>query len=101
MVRVRFQVLVLERVIASGSAACSFFKSTTAPFNGFVNVTGSFTVGNVAEGQYVIQVSGSAGDRAQAVFNVTAGAFIQLGVNGIVARLGQSGQRYYGYACEY
>ena len=72
-------------VIASGSGACSFFK---AP-NGFVNVTGSFVVGNVAEGQYVIQVSGSAGDRAQAVFNVTAGAFIQLGVNGIVAPLGQ------------
>ena len=71
-------------VIASGSAACTFFKSTTAPFNGFVNVTGSFVVGNVAEGQYVIQVSGSAGDRAQAVFNVTAGAFIQLGVNGIL-----------------
>ena len=28
---------------------------------GFANVTGSFVVGNVAEGQYVIQVSGSAG----------------------------------------
>ena len=55
-----------------------------------MNVTGSFTVGNVAEGQYVIQVSGSAGDRAQAVFNVTAGAFIQLGVNGIIAPLGQA-----------
>ncbi|MGD0424780.1 MAG: hypothetical protein ABSA92_15185, partial [Candidatus Bathyarchaeia archaeon] len=65
-------------VIASGSAACSFFKAS----NGFANVTGSFVVGNVAEGQYVIQVSGSAGDRAQAVFNVTAGAFIQLGTNG-------------------
>ncbi|HUO41759.1 MAG TPA: hypothetical protein VMU35_02200 [Methylomirabilota bacterium] len=71
-------------VIASGSAACSFFKAS----NGFANVTGSFVVGNVAEGQYVIQVTGSAGDRAQAIFNVTAGAFIQLGVNGIVAPLG-------------
>jgi hypothetical protein len=73
----------------SGSAivgnACSFFKTT----GGFVNVTGSFTVGNVAEGQYVIQVSGSAGDSAQAVFNVTAGAFIQLGVNGIFVKVGQ------------
>jgi hypothetical protein len=65
--------------------ACSFFKTT----GGFVNVTGSFTIGNVAEGQYVIQVSGSAGDSAQAVFNVTAGAFIQLGVNGIFAKVGQ------------
>src|SRR5208283_953127 len=72
-------------VIASGSAGCSFFTA-----NGFVNVTGSFVVGNVAEGQYVIQVSGSAGDRAQAVFNVTAGAFIQLGTNGNMASLGQA-----------
>src|SRR5208337_4573329 len=72
-------------VIASGSAGCSFFTA-----NGFVNVTGSFVVGNVAEGQYVIQVSGSAGDRAQAVFNVTAGAFIQLsGLNGGFVSLGQ------------
>ena len=72
-------------VIASGSAACSFFKTS----NGFANATGSFVIGNVAEGQYVIQVSGSAGDRAQAVLNVTAGAFIQLGVNGIIAPLGK------------
>ena len=72
-------------VIASGSAACSFFKAS----NGFANATGSFVIGNIAEGQYVIQVSGSAGDRAQAVLNVTAGAFIQLGVNGIIAPLGQ------------
>src|SRR5208283_3816258 len=73
-------------VIASGSAACSFFK---AP-NGYVNATGSFVVGNVYPGQYVIQVSGSAGDRAQAVFNVTAGAFIQLsGQNGGFVSLGQ------------
>ena len=72
-------------VIASGSAGCSFFKAAS----GFANVTGSFVIGNIAEGQYVIQVSGSAGDRAQAVLNVTAGAFIQLGVNGIIAPLGQ------------
>ena len=73
-------------VIAPGSQACSFFK---AP-NGFVNVTGSFIVGNVAEGQYVIRVSGGAGDSAQAVFNVTAGAFIQLsGLNGGFVSLGQ------------
>jgi len=52
-------------------------------------VTGSFVVGQVAEGQYVIQVSGSAGDSAQAVFNVTAGAFIQLGPNGAFVGVGQ------------
>jgi hypothetical protein len=67
------------------NGACSFFKTT----GGFVNVTGSFVVGNVPEGQYVIQVSGSAGDSAQAVFNVTAGAFIQLGVNGMYLHIGQ------------
>jgi hypothetical protein len=71
-------------VIANG--ACSFFKTTS----GLVNVTGSFVVGNVPEGQYVIQVSGSAGDSAQAIFNVTAGAFIQLGVNGLFAKVGQA-----------
>jgi len=70
-------------VIQNGG--CSFFKTPT----GFVNVTGSFVVGNVAEGQYVIQVSGSAGDSAQAVFNVTAGAFIQLGVNGVFVKVGK------------
>ncbi len=74
-------------VIAPGSQACSFFKAPT----GFVNVTGSFIVGNIAEGQYVIQVSGSQGDSAQAVFNVTAGAFIQLsGINGGFASLGKA-----------
>jgi hypothetical protein len=74
-------------VIAPGSQACSFFK---AP-NGFVNVTGSFIVGNVNPGQYVIRVSGSAGDSAQAVFNVTRGAFIQLsGINGQFASVGQA-----------
>jgi hypothetical protein len=74
-------------VIASGSQACSFFK---AP-NGFVNVTGSFIVGNVNPGQYVIQVSGSAGDTAKAVFNVTRGPFIQLssGPPGGFVSLGQ------------
>jgi hypothetical protein len=74
-------------VIAPGSQACSFFK---AP-NGFVNVTGSFIVGNVNPGQYVIRVSGGAGDSAQAVFNVTSGPFIQLssGPPGGFVSLGQ------------
>jgi hypothetical protein len=68
------------------NGACSFFKTPA----GYVNATGSFVVGNVAEGQYVVQVSGSAGDSAQAVFNVTAGAFIQLsGVIGGFVNIGQ------------
>jgi roadblock/LC7 domain-containing protein len=43
-----------------------------------VNVTGTFVVGKVSLGQYVIQVSGSAGDSAQAVFNVASGPTITL-----------------------
>ena len=66
------------------NSACSFFKVTgsSTGFNGFVNATGSFEVGNVPEGQYVIQVSGSAGDSAEAILNVTSGAFIQISVAG-------------------
>ncbi len=60
--------------IAGGSSACSFFKTPT----GFVNVTGSFIVGTANPGQYAIQISGSQGDLAQAILNVTSGAFIQL-----------------------
>ena len=70
-------------MIASGSAACTFFKTSS----GFVNATGSFTVGNVVEGQYVIQVSGSAGDRAQAVFNVTRGPSFSLELTVSLLRL--------------
>src|SRR5208282_5481287 len=40
--------------------------------------------------QYVIQVTGNQGDFAQAIFNVTQGAFIQLGINGVFAHKGQS-----------
>ena len=61
-------------IIVNG--ACSTFTNS---ITGFQNVTGSFVIGNVGEGQYVIQVTGNTGDFAQAVFNVTAGAFIQLG----------------------
>ncbi len=42
-------------------AACSTFTAA----NGFKNVTGSFTIGNVLPGQYVIQVTGNQGDFAQ------------------------------------
>jgi hypothetical protein len=71
------------------NGACAFFAGTGI-FTGYDNVTGSFDVGNVPEGQYVIQVTGSQGDYAQAIFNVTAGAFIQLsGASGGFARVGQ------------
>src|SRR5208283_4791688 len=60
------------------NGACSEFAGS-GPFAGYNNVTGSFVVGHVQEGQYVVQVSSSgSGTFAQAVFNVTAGAFIQL-----------------------
>src|SRR5208337_4591052 len=60
------------------NGGCSVFAGAGA-FSGFDNVTGSFVVGNVQEGQYVIQVQTSgSGTFAQAVFNVTSGAFIQL-----------------------
>ena len=63
-------------VIVDG--ACSFFTATSGPFKGFMNVTGSFNVGNVAPGDYVIEVDGNQGDSAQAVLDVTSGPFIQL-----------------------
>jgi hypothetical protein len=59
--------------------ACSFFTAS-GKFSGFQNVTGSFLVGNVNPGEYVIEVTGcssdngcapSAGDFAQAIFTVT------------------------------
>jgi hypothetical protein len=63
-------------IIVSG--ACSFFTATSGPFNGFTNVTGTFIVGPVPPGDYVIQVSGNGGDSAQAIFDVTSGPFLQL-----------------------
>ena len=59
-------------------AACSVFTASSGPFLGFRNVTGSFLVGNVPAGQYVIRVSGNKGDFAEAVFNVTGGPTITL-----------------------
>ena len=53
------------------AAGCSIQAGTGTP-------GGSFTVNNVVPGQYVIQVTGSGGDFAQAVFNVTMGAVIVL-----------------------
>ena len=63
------------------AAACIKTKGSTT-------ISGSFTVGNVVPGQYIVQVTGSAGgDFAQAIFNVTLGPAITLkprppGVNG-------------------
>jgi phage protein U len=55
--------------IAPNTAACSVFAGSGL-FAGFNNVTGSFIVGNVNTGQYVIRVTGTAGGRdfAEAVF---------------------------------
>lgn len=52
--------------IVSGSAGCSTFSvlnKTTTPHHGFFtqNATGSFTVGNVNPGQYVVEVDGRPG----------------------------------------
>jgi len=58
--------------------ACSFFTAASGSFKGYMNVTGTFNVGNVAPGDYVIQVDGNQGDSAQAIFDVTSGPFIQL-----------------------
>jgi hypothetical protein len=63
-------------VVVNG--ACSFFTVKSGPFKGFQNVTGGFVVGNVPPGSYVIQVDGSLGDSAQAVFTVTAGPSLKL-----------------------
>jgi hypothetical protein len=77
------------------NGACSFFKTPT----GSVNVTGSFNVGNIAPGQYVIQVYGTAGDYAQAIFNVIAGGpFIQLKINSVVYSVGQTASAVVGMA---
>src|SRR5208282_4018004 len=59
--------------IAAGSG-CTLFTAG----NGFQNVTASFTVGNVAPGQYVVQISGNQGDFAQALFNVTSGPILTI-----------------------
>ena len=63
-------------VVVSG--ACSFFTATSGPFDGFQNVTGSFIVGNVPPGDYAIQVDGSLGDSAQAIFTITTGPSLTL-----------------------
>ena len=58
------------------AAACVMVQNST---HVLANVNGSFTVGNVPPGQYVIQVTGSPiGDFAQAIFNVTLGPRLVL-----------------------
>jgi hypothetical protein len=64
-------------VITTG-AAC--FKVA-----GNTYVNGSFTVGYVLPGQYIVQVTGNGGDFAQAIFNVTQGALLVLSpTNGVI-----------------
>jgi len=57
--------------VLGGSAGCAVRVGTGV-------VSGSFIVGNVVPGQYVIEVSGNQGDFAQAVLNVTAGPKLSL-----------------------
>jgi len=52
------------------NGACNFFTVTSGKFNVFQNVTGSFIVGSAPPGGYAIQVDGSLGDSAQAIFTV-------------------------------
>lgn len=57
--------------ILSGTASCVVRSGS-----GIVNA--SFTIGNVLPGQYIIQVTGSGGDSAQAILNVVSGPAIYL-----------------------
>lgn len=78
------------------SPGCSTFavQNATGPtgHRGFFtqNATGSFIVGNIGQGQYVVRVTGSSGDFAEAVFNVTSGPFIQFVVGGIAFPIGKT-----------
>jgi hypothetical protein len=65
-------------------AACSLLKTTT----------GSFEVGNVPEGQYTIQVSGSAGDSAQAIFTVIIPSQTTIMLNPTSSAVGSTVQVY-------
>jgi hypothetical protein len=63
---------------ATTTLATAISTSTTVVLTNF---TGSFTVGPVSPGQYVIRVTGSGGvsnDFVEAIFNVTAGPVIRL-----------------------
>jgi hypothetical protein len=50
-------------VILTGTAACVIRSGSGAPMGGF-------TIGNASPGQYVIEVTGSSGDSAQAILDV-------------------------------
>jgi hypothetical protein len=57
--------------VLAGSAGCSIQAGTGI-------ISGSFIVGNVVPGQYVIQVTGNQGDFAQKVLNVTSGPKLKV-----------------------
>jgi hypothetical protein len=64
----------IPNVVTDGACAQTY-NSTGA----FVNMTGSFNIGNVAPGQYLIRVQGvTDGDHADAIFNVTLGPALTL-----------------------
>lgn len=52
-----------HNVILAGTVACVIQAGSGTP-------QGSFTVGNILPGQYVIQVTGNQGDSAQALLNI-------------------------------
>src|SRR5208282_2506965 len=58
-------------VVLAGTVACSRQLGTTI-------IQGSFTVGNVLPGQYLITATGNGGDFGTAILNVTLGATITL-----------------------
>jgi len=52
-----------HNVLLAGTVACAIQAGSGTPY-------GSFTVGNILPGQYVIQVTGNQGDSAQALLNI-------------------------------
>jgi hypothetical protein len=50
-------------VVLAGTVACAIQAGSGTPY-------GSFTVGNILPGQYIIQVTGNQGDSAQALLNI-------------------------------
>jgi len=52
-----------HNVILAGTVACAIQVGSGTPY-------GSFTVGNILPGQYIIQVTGNQGDTAQALLNI-------------------------------
>ena len=62
--------------LSSPSSPALIFSSACVARDGLLS--GSFTIGNVMPGAYVVQASGNTGDFAQAVLDVSGGAQLQL-----------------------